>query len=534
MKKTIILSCFLLFALMLHAQLPDAAKTAVYNEKYQAAEGIYHQLIEQNIENDAAWYGLTKAYLMQEKRKQATDSFQLAPTTVKEKPYGRIAMGWLSLQRGDRTEAANHFQLALRETKEKDADILAAVAEAHLHSKNGDAHYAAELAGKAIKRAKKNPAFYTLLGDAHLKNRNGSEAYKTYLQALEKDGNYAPAHYRIGLIFLTQKNAELYLQHFNKALAADPSFAPALYRLYLYEFYHDAAKAMDYYKRYLANSPISLQNEYDLADLLYLNKQYDQAIEKADYILSLQGDSVEPRLYKLIGYSYAAKQDSAKALTFMEQYFSEAPDSLVIAKDFETMSALHLQAGNDSLASISLSNAAQKETDSVVLFSYYKQLADLAKRNKNYSDQAKWLERYYTNNKKANNLDLYYWALAHYLAGNYSKADTVFGLYVKKYPEQSFGYYWQAKSKSLEDKDMTTGLAVPAYQKLIEVLDHSKTDPNYKKWMVEAYGYLAAYEANNQKDYAEAVGYFEKLLEVDEGNDEAKKYISILEKRIEK
>ncbi|HEX6333600.1 MAG TPA: hypothetical protein VFZ78_05185, partial [Flavisolibacter sp.] len=58
----------------------------------------------------------------------------------------------------------------------------------------------------------------------------------------------------------------------------------------------------------------------------------------------------------------------------------------------------------------------------------------------------------------------------------------------------------------------------------------NKEDGNYKKWTIEAYGYLAAYEANTMKDYSEAIGYFEKLLEVDPGNESAKKYIEILEK----
>ena len=109
-------------------------------------------------------------------------------------------------------------------------------------------------------------------------------------------------------------------------------------------------------------------------------------------------------------------------------------------------------------------------------------------------------------------------------------ADSIYGMYTEKYPDQSFGYYWQAKSKALLDPDMKEGLAIPVYQKLIELLQKNTADPNYQKWMVESYGYLAAYEANSQKDYPEAIGYFEKILEVDPNNADAKKYIAILEK----
>ena len=79
---------------------------------------------------------------------------------------------------------------------------------------------------------------------------------------------------------------------------------------------------------------------------------------------------------------------------------------------------------------------------------------------------------------------------------------------------------------------MKEGLAIAPYQKLISIMEKDTANPNYKKWMVEAYAYMAAFEVNNQKDYAEAVDLFEKVLEVDPENESAKKYIVILEKNL--
>jgi tetratricopeptide (TPR) repeat protein len=87
-------------------------------------------------------------------------------------------------------------------------------------------------------------------------------------------------------------------------------------------------------------------------------------------------------------------------------------------------------------------------------------------------------------------------------------------------------------SKALQDAEMKSGLAIDAYKKLIDVLQAVPEDANKKKWLIEAYGYLAAYEANIEKDYAEAVSYFEKVLQVDPENPDAKRYISILQKDI--
>jgi tetratricopeptide (TPR) repeat protein len=121
--------------------------------------------------------------------------------------------------------------------------------------------------------------------------------------------------------------------------------------------------------------------------------------------------------------------------------------------------------------------------------------------------------------------------VAHYRAEEYSLADSIFGAYVKEHPEQGFGYYWQARSNAMMDKEMTEGLAVPYYQKLTEVMQNDTANASYKKWMVEAYGYMAAYNANTKKDYPLAISYFQKVLEVDPENADAKKYIAVLEKR---
>jgi tetratricopeptide (TPR) repeat protein len=120
------------------------------------------------------------------------------------------------------------------------------------------------------------------------------------------------------------------------------------------------------------------------------------------------------------------------------------------------------------------------------------------------------------------------------MAKEYEAADSVFGLYVKQYPDQGFGYYWQARSSALIDKDMETGKAVPHYQKLIELLGEDPENETHKKWLVDAYAYLAAFETNKEKDYAEAIDHFEKLLEIDPDNEDAKKYIGILERNLEK
>lgn len=534
MKKIIFLFILTPGVYVLQAQSLEQAEQEIYYQRYQSAANSLHQVIQHDPDNAVAWYDQARLYLLEDKTDQAFQSLGQASDDVKGNPWYKVAYGSVLLQQGKKEEAAGFFADALKSTKEKDAGILQAVADAQIRSASGDKAYAVDLLNKAVKRDKKNPSLYVSLGDAYMKQSNGSEAFKAYEKATQIDDHYARAFHKLGELFITQKNPEMYVSYFQKALAADPNYAPSLYRLYVYQFNRDPAKAMAYYRDYMAKSDVSVDHDYDLTDLLYLNKQYDSAISKADALIRSEGQKVQPRLYKLISYSYAAQKDSAKAFGYMKQYFDRAADSNLVAKDYLLMGNLYAsQNQDDSLAFTYFEKAIALEKDSTELVKYYKRFADRAANDKNFSQQAKWLGRYYTSAPEATNIDLFNWALAHFRAEEYAQADSVFGIYVNKYPEQSFGYYWKAKSEALADKDMKQGLAVPAYQKLIEVLSKNPADPNYKKWTVEAYSYLAAYETNTQKDYAQAVNYFQKVLEVDPQNTDARKYIDILQKNLE-
>jgi tetratricopeptide (TPR) repeat protein len=443
-----------------------------------------------------------------------------------------VAIGQLLLLEGKSTEAQPYFDAALQETKEKNAFILASVARAYIDSKSGNYSAAIELLQKAKKRDKRNEEYDILIGNAYRRMNKGSEAFQAYREALDKDERSAAANYQLGLIFVTQKNADMYLDYFNKALAADPNYAPALYQLYNHYFYTDAAKAMDYFNQYMAKADKTPQTDVWYTDLLYLNKQYDAAIANAQKLL--QGNEKDPRLFKLLAYSYAEKKDSATAMTYMQHYFATEVDSNMVMKDFETMARFYSNTpGKEDSALVYLEKAIALEKDSVARFATYKKLAATALEQKNYAQQSKWLGLYYTGNDKATNLDLFNWGLASFRNSDFTMADSVFGMYIAKYPEQGFGYYWQARSNAAIDSTMEQGLAIPIYQKLIEVIGNKTDDQNNKKWLIEAYGYLAAYETNTKKNYAEAVDYFEKLLQVDPENADAKKYITVLEKRMQ-
>lgn len=71
--------------------------------------------------------------------------------------------------------------------------------------------------------------------------------------------------------------------------------------------------------------------------------------------------------------------------------------------------------------------------------------------------------------RKTNNIDLFNWGLAHYRAKEYLQTDSVFGLYTTRYPEDIYGYYWRAQASAAIDTSMTNALAIPYYNKVVEI-----------------------------------------------------------------
>jgi len=534
MKKLLIFTLFMISLFQINAQSSEMGKKYFYYQKYSSAENLFHQYLKDNPDDDEAWLWLIKSYLRQNKVGKAVDTFSLVPAALLNSPGGFIAKGTIALARNKKDSASFYFEKAMDAAKAKNSLLPVLIAEEQVFSENGNIAYAIEILSKVHKKAKNDPWLHTTLGKCYRLIHDGSKAYQAFTTAAEKDKNYAAAFFELGKLFQTQKNSDMYLSYFTKAIAADKDYAPAYYELYDHFLYSNPSKAMTYFNDYTRLADKSRQLDYSYTDLLYLNKNYKDAIVQAQQLL--RQDSSVPRLQKLIAYSYAELHDTTQALSFMNKYFAEAPDSIFIGKDFETMALLYASPIIDEKDSAVayFEKAAGVTTDSSMLSDYYAELAKLSKSIEDYDAQAKWLGLYYQGNKKAGNVDLFNWGIAAFRSGNFSLSDTVFSIYTEKYPEQGFGYYWRAKSNAAIDTAMENGLAIPYYQKLTEVVKTDSLSSTDKKWITEAYSYMAAYETNTRKNYNQAIGYFQKILTLDPENETAKKYISILEDTVEK
>lgn len=533
MKIPIVLLFLFNVPTWLQGQHVEDARQLFYYERYKSSINTLHNVLNQDANNADAWYWLAQSYFEIKKPEVLKDSMRFMPQQIAEEPASLIIKGEILLRENKKDSARIYFNDAIKQTRSKDAFVLSSVARAHINQKNGDGNYAIELLKKTIKRNKKDAAVYTLMGDAYRKLGNGTEAYKMYQQALENNGSYAAAYHKLGKIFLSQKN-NIYLKYFNQAVSADNKYAPVYYDLYYHYYFSDPMKALGYFNSYVASSDPRPENDYLYADLLYLNKQYEQAIGKTNQLIASNPADTVGRLYKLLAYSYAGMKDTASAILAMNQYFSRPFDSTHSVKDYEWMAELYASTDNAKDSALYYyEKVLENVQDTTTLAMYYKKMADLSKELKNYEAHANWLGKYYQSSKNATNLDLFNWGIAHFKAEQYTEADSVFAFYTEKYPEQSYGYYWRARSSALVDSTMEMGLAIPHYKQLINIIEKDTSDATNKKWLIESYGYIAAYETNKEKDYQDAIEFLEKVLALDPGNKNAREYITMLEKSIE-
>lgn len=506
------------------AQQPEAVDKMISYRRFNTAAQIAKKDYAQHPDSYHL-FQLAKVYVAS---KDSAHLLLLQPTAAND-PWDHLTRAAMQLQKKETGAARSETEIAVGNSRKKDPAVVAGAAFINIYQSNGDLNYAVELLDDIIKKDKKNPALQTMLGDAYFRLRNGSAAYTAYMKAVDADANYAPALFQLGKIFATQNNKDLFFEYYTKATNADPAFAPAWYELYYQQYQTDKKKALDYFNKYYATTDVSESDQYQQVDMLYLTSHYNQAINKGKSLLA--GSAQNNRLNKLIGYSFKELKQPDSALKYMTRYFSSSADTEYLAKDYQLMAELYEKKGWQDSVSAWYIRTASVLRDSAAQAKYYKKLSDYFKSKKDYVAELPWAEKYYKLNARASNVDLFNWGYAAYMSGKYQDADSIFGLYTTRYPDQVHGPYWQARSAIAIDSAMTQGLAVPHYEAVIAIAEKDTSNALHRRYLKEAYGYLAAYVANEKKDYPTAIDYFEKLLEYDPNNEDAKKYIEILEKR---
>jgi len=523
MKKSAIVLLFALVSFSVFAQSVQEGVNHLYAERYQSAKSVFEKLVASNPNNIEANYWLGQTLIKSKDTAAAIAVFQKLIAANGNAPLALVGMGQAELMQGKTAEARQRFETAISLSKGKkgnDPNVLLAVGRANIDAKGGDFAYAIEKLNEATQLAPSNAEIFLALGNAHRKiPGNGSQAATAYLRAAGMNPSFPVPNYRLAMLYKTQvTNYDAVLENLNKSIAADPKFAPAYEQLYYHYLLdqRDFAKAEDFANKYIANSDKSVENDYIKAQTAFVQNKFDEAIATGKNIVAQAGEKANPRVYKLLGYSYIGKGDSVTARQYVDQYFAKVDPENIIGQDY-ILQADAYASDNPAIVKEAYYKAATMDS---VLSNQIKVLnagIDRFKKSGHRILEADLrLLSYQLRGNQAGPAELFQIGLPYYYGKSFERADSVFTAYATALPDSIYGWYWSGLTRHQMDTTLEKGLAVEPYKKTLEIAEKDKA--RLKSQGVAASIYLAGYSNNIQKDKETAISYVKRGLELDPEN----------------
>ncbi|MGN7720993.1 tetratricopeptide repeat protein [Chitinophaga sp. 22620] len=524
------------------AQSVEDGLKDLYYGKYQTAKQNLEKAITAKPTDDRAYYYLGIAELGLENKDGAAAAFSKGLTAVPNSPLLTAGLGRIDLLNGKSAEAKQKFEAASTATEGRDGDVARAIADANSEIVGGDRGYALSTMEKLLNnegRKKKQmytatAADYIELGDAYrfLGGENGGKAISTYEKALELDPNNAEAVMKQGLVNYNAKLLKQAVEDWAKATNMDANYGPAYFELY--QFYvtlrkeqYSPANAAQYLQKYVDVSDPSdkVKNEYYLAALAFLQKDYDGAISKAKTQMATANDLYKAKLTLLVADAHLQKGDSLSAKGIMDEHVKATGEDKLSTNDLKLLSAIYgklkdadsaTQAGYKDLAGKYLERYA--EADTAKDAESFRNVAEAFKDMRNYAKAAKWYGKAVEVKDNPGAVsDHFYKGFYEYYAGNYAASDSSWTAFTAKYPEQVTGFYWHGMANAALDQLAKEGKAKAPFEKYVSLVKPEDEAKN-KRFLTNAYTYLMLYYYNLD-DKTNMQPYMDKLLAFDPNND---------------
>ncbi|MFD1142305.1 tetratricopeptide repeat protein [Larkinella insperata] len=480
----------------------------------------------------------------------AKQAFEKGVAADAKNQLNNVGLGAVALAKKDRATAKTLIDNALKETKNKNMDVLLRAGEAYTMFRKpeegmNDPAEAIRILTIADERDKKNEnaEIEMALGDAYTLKNDGGNAVTKYENALAIRPNDAEAKYKIGNTFLRAKNYPQAQKFYEEAITADPEFAPTYEDLAEAFFgsraYKNASKNMDLYiqKSQTTNVDKLLRS----AQFDFLAGDNNRAIQKLD---QLKGKVNTPVIQRIYGWAYSGAGKYNESIEALNNFIQTAPDR-VIPDDYKYLGRAYAQLGTpegDSLAIVNLEKAAPMDSTENV----YREIGKLLYTAKKYDQSiGAWKKAILMDTSKATTNDYFQLGMSNYLQASrigrdstlmmggdtaairqakenyYTAADSAFLKVNQITPDWSPGYYFRASANYFSDTKgaMNTGEPVALYEKYLEVADKeiatdaAKKEAN-KRYMMTAYKFLSSYYAN-KNDAVKSREYLSKAAELD-------------------
>lgn len=511
--------------LMAGAQTVQEGVNHLYAERYQSAKSTFEKLTAANPNNLEAVYWLGQTHVAMGDVAGAKGLYQRSLAANGNSPWVLVGDGHIDLVEGRAAEARTQFEQAIAVSKDKkgaNPAVLAAVGRANVQpytddNKIGDLDYAVTRLNEAIQLAPTNPDIAVTLGNAYRKKHVGGDA----VQAYRKAGTYAPALHRTASIYKSQRNWDAMMEYLNAAIAADAKYAPAYEDFYAHSINEtrNLEDADKWGKLYVANSDPSPDNDYIIASICYLRKDYTCAISTANKIIQATNNSPKSRVYRLLAYSHQDLKDTTQACQASNQFFERAAATgeEILANDY-LLHAKICGRGNPDIVQADIMKALAIDTLRSRQIAVLNDAIRSARAERNYGLEGNLMlmSHRLREGTTANPADLFYIGTLFYYADQFPTSDSVMSAYITSFPDTLQGYYWRGLVRSRIDTSMTQGLAVPDFEKTLQLGEADKV--RFKSQAAQSAYVLAAYHVNAKRDRAAALEMIKKGLEFDPEN----------------
>ncbi len=474
MKKNVALMFAALFAVhFLSAQLSEGIKMLNY-EKNKSAKELLQKNFDANSKDPQGIYWLGQAFLAgngievsKEDIAAAKAIYQKGLQEIGSDPWLLVGMGHVEIrENGDLNSAKQKFEQAITATTETrgknkgkpNAGILSAIGRANADgdSKMGDPMYGIDKLKQAGTIDLVSPDIYINMGISYQKmgGENGGEAVKAYQEAITRDPKNALAMFRIGKIYQSQNNKDLFEQFYANATTADPAFPPVYYALYQYYAEKDVTKAKEYLDQYVDKADKDPRNELYLADYLFRAGQYDESLAKAKALEATVGIKALPKLGVVFALNYSRKGDSVLAKKYIDEFLATAPISEILPSDYKLGVDIATKfPGSEALASSYVEKALAADTVKANQIALINQVAATFAKAKAYTEQLKWMKRQMEFKGTMGEADYYGITAAALNAKDYAQTINFAKAYMAAFADKSQPYQLYKRAAMLSSTD---------------------------------------------------------------------------------
>ena len=422
-------------------------------------------------------------------------------------------------------KASEAFDELMKGKNKKNTSLLVEIGRAYLDQ--GKTAEAAEYAQRAKDVNSKCAVAYLLSGDVALKLNDVNKASSDYNQAIYLDENCSEAYFKYAQVY-KGVDPQLSLDMLMRLQTKTPDdnriskeLADVYYTMGQY------GKAKEAYESYLKVGTPTEQDYTRYAMLLYLNKDYAQSSDMAKKGLELAPENHV--LKRLAMYDNLELKDYKEGLEAAATFFSNPGNPDYVYLDYVYFARL-LEADkqyDEAVAQFDKALSMDKSHTEI-----YKDISDVYEKERDFPKAIEAYKNYLGGMKSDPDIsDLFLYGRLNYYAATDSayqdkqplylaEADTIFAQVAAKVPDNYLGNFWRARVNSLRDPETTQGLAKPYYEAALSILEQ-KPDAT-KSVLVECNSYLGYYYFVKE-DYNQSKLYWNKILEIDPGNETATK-----------